>query len=61
MTKTSGDMLLTSSFKSCNLTADRCFTNYKHFFSVLLLALMDANYKFLYVDVDLLTGGVFNN
>ncbi|XP_068759068.1 uncharacterized protein [Montipora capricornis] len=27
------------------------FFNYKHFFSVLLLALVDANYKFLYVDV----------
>ena len=25
--------------------------NYKHFFSVLLLALVDANYKFLHVDV----------
>ena len=27
------------------------FFNYKHFFSVLFLALVDANYKFLYVDV----------
>ena len=27
------------------------FFNYKHFFSVLLLALVDANYKFLFVDV----------
>lgn len=27
------------------------FFNYKHFFSVLLLALVDANYRFLYVDV----------
>ncbi len=27
------------------------FFNYKHFFSVLLLALVDANYKFIYVDV----------
>ncbi|KAI0221825.1 hypothetical protein LSAT2_026913 [Lamellibrachia satsuma] len=27
------------------------FFNYKHFFSVLLLALVDANYKFVYVDV----------
>ena len=27
------------------------FFNYKHFFSVLLLALVDADYKFLYVDV----------
>ncbi|XP_028410490.1 putative nuclease HARBI1 [Dendronephthya gigantea] len=27
------------------------FFNYKHFFSVILLALVDANYKFIYVDV----------
>ncbi|CAB3982082.1 Hypothetical predicted protein [Paramuricea clavata] len=27
------------------------FVNYKHIFSVLLLALVDANYKFVYVDV----------
>lgn len=27
------------------------FFNYKHFFSVLLLALVDANYKFVFVDV----------
>jgi hypothetical protein len=27
------------------------FFNYKHFFSVLLLGLVDANYKFVYVDV----------
>ena len=27
------------------------FYNYKHFFRVLLLALVDANYKFIYVDV----------
>ena len=26
------------------------FFNYKHFFSVLFLALVDANYKFIYVD-----------
>ena len=26
------------------------FFNYKHFFSVLILALVDANYKFIYVD-----------
>lgn len=41
------------------------FFNYKHFFSVVLLALVDANYKFLYVDVGA-TGragdaGVFGN
>ena len=27
------------------------FFNYKHFFSILLVALVDANYKFIYVDV----------
>jgi len=27
------------------------FFNYKHFFSVLLVALVDANYTFLYVNV----------
>ena len=27
------------------------FFNYKHFFSVLLVALVDANYKFIYVDI----------
>lgn len=27
------------------------FYNYKHFFSVFMLALVDADYKFLYVDV----------
>ncbi|XP_031560192.1 uncharacterized protein LOC116296307 [Actinia tenebrosa] len=27
------------------------YFNYKHFFSVLMLALVDANYKFLYVNV----------
>ena len=27
------------------------FFNYKHFFSVLLLSVVDANYKFVYVDV----------
>ncbi|XP_046864372.1 protein ALP1-like [Xenia sp. Carnegie-2017] len=27
------------------------FFNYKHYFSVILLALVDANYKFIYVDV----------
>ena len=27
------------------------FFNYKHFFSVLLLAVVDANYKFVFIDV----------
>ena len=27
------------------------FFNYKHFYSVILVALVDANYKFLYVDI----------
>jgi hypothetical protein len=27
------------------------YYNYKHFFDVVLLALVDANYKFLYLDI----------
>ena len=27
------------------------YLNYKHFFSIVLLALVDANYKFIYVGV----------
>lgn len=27
------------------------FYNYKNFFSIVLLAVVDANYKFIYVDV----------
>ena len=27
------------------------YFNYKHFFSIILPALVDANYKFLYVDI----------
>ncbi|KAI0229409.1 hypothetical protein LSAT2_020154 [Lamellibrachia satsuma] len=41
------------------------FFNYKHFFSVLLVALVDANYKFLYVNVGAAgrdgDAGVFSN
>ena len=38
-------------FSSLKIVGQPEFFNYKHFFSVLLLALVDANYKFVYVDV----------
>jgi hypothetical protein len=41
------------------------FFNYKHFFSIILLALVDANYKIIYVDVGAAgragDAGVFND
>jgi len=41
------------------------YYNYKHFFSTVLLALVDASYKFLYVDVGSYgrsaDGGIFSN
>ena len=41
------------------------YYNYKHFFSIILLALVDANYKFIYVDIGnygrTADGGAFHN
>ena len=49
----------------CPAKSGSTFYNYKQFFSIVLFAVVDANYKFLYVDVGcndrISDGGVFAN